>query len=355
MRYLFITTGSAQFNSSFMRPREFGRCLAAEGVDVHYAVDAGPFNDTLPGMLQFATFHRVKGFGRAGRLLTRRRLISKLNPDVIHVLNPQPSNTATVFGTRQFVVVDWDELLSTRSHSWAINAISGVCERYCRRRADLTVVASRHMQRLFQERYALAAVYVPYATYLEPRAEGESPFTRASAVYLGNLHHDADHDILLDAWSRPPLNAAESPDLHMIGGGTELDKVRTRVRQCGLGKVFVHGYLPWDEVWRHIRHAGVLVFPIRDTLGNRMRCPAKVFAYMQTGRPIITNRVGEVAEALRDNAVYVQPNADAFAAAIVKVVAENRPDFQYPLEEFTWQARTRSLLNAVRDALGNKR
>jgi glycosyltransferase involved in cell wall biosynthesis len=353
LRYCFITTGSLEHNASFMRLREFGRCLAAEGVDVHYVIDAGAFNDTVPAKLPFATCHRVDNVGRLGRLFTRRALIRAAAPDVVHLLNPQPSNSATIFGTRAFVVGDWDELLSTRSKSAAMNVVSWLCEAYGRRRADLTVVASRHMQQLFGDRHGVDSLYLPYATYLEPHDDGASPFKRASAVYLGNLHHDSDHDILLEAWAGP-LARADAPDLHMIGGGTELGRVRDHVATLGLRNVFIHGFLPWADVWQHIRHASVLVFPIRDTQGNRMRCPAKTFAYMQAERPIVTNRVGEVAEVLRDLATYVEPTAEAFAAAVTASLAERRPHVRYPLEDHTWQARTHGLLDAVRRGLERK-
>ena len=346
LRYCFITTGSLETNASFMRLREFGRCLAAEGVDVHYVIDAAPCNDRVVRTLSFAACHRVDNVGRLGRVLTRRAVIRAAAPDVLHLLNPQPSNSATIFGTNRFVVSDWDELLSTRSKSTAMNVISWLCEVYARRRADLTVVASRHMQKMFHDRYAVDSVYLPYATYLEPLEEGASPFTRPSAVYLGNLHHDSDHDILLETWAGP-LAGQEGPALHMIGGGTELRRVQDQVAKLGLKNVFVHGFLPWTDVWRYLRHASVLVFPIRDTQGNRMRCPAKTFAYMQAGRPIITNRVGEVAEVLRDLGTYVEPAPDAFAAAVMACVAERRPDVRYPLEEHTWPARTHALLEAV--------
>lgn len=347
MRYFFITSGSLEKNASFIRLREFGRWLHAEGIEVHYAIDADAFNDTLPVQMPYGTFHRITGAGRLGRLLTRRHVIASIDPHVVHILNPQPSNSATIFGTRRFVVGDWDELLSVRSKSAAVNMLSRLCEMYGRRRADLTVVASRHMQRLFRDGYALDSVYLPYAAYLEHNDDGESPFDRPSVVYLGNLHHDSDFDILLETWGGP-LAGPTAPPLHMIGGGTELDRVRQRVLAQGLENVHVHGFLSWPEAWRYLRHAAALVFPIRDNLANQMRCPAKTFAYMQAGRPIITNRVGEVAEILGDEGIYVEPTVQAFAQAVLETAVENRPDVSYSLHRHTWTSRTRTLLEEVR-------
>ncbi len=346
LRYCFITTGSLEHNSSFMRLREFGRCLAAEGIDVHYVIDAGAFNDTVPARLPFATCHRVDNVGRLGRLFTRRARIRAAAPDVVHLLNPQPSNSATIFGTRAFVVGDWDEMLSTRSKSVTMNTLSWMCEAYGRQRANMTVVSSRHMQQLFRNRYAVDSLYLPYATYIEPHDDGATPFYQPSAVYLGNMHHDSDFDILLQTWAGP-LSAPQAPHLHMIGGGTELSLVRKRVTAEKLHNVHVHGFLPWPDVWRYMRHAAVLVFPIRDTLANQMRCPAKTFAYMQAGRPIVTNRVGEVAEVLGEQGIYVEPTAEAFAQAVLATAAVHAPDIAYPLEQHTWISRTRTLLDNV--------
>ena len=329
-----------------MRLREFGRCLAAEGVEVHYAIDADDFNDTLPAILTYGTFHRVDNFGRFGRLLTRRSAVRAVDPDVVHILNPQPSNSGTILGTSRFVVADWDELLSTRSASRLINTASWGCETYGRRRAYLTVVASRHMQKLFREKYAVESLYLPYAAYVENLEDGTSPFDRPSAVYLGNLHHDSDFDMLLEAWAGP-LSGPSAPHLHMIGGGTQLKRVSGQVASQRLSNVHVHGFLPWPDVWRHLRHATVLVFPIRDNLANQMRCPAKTFAYMQARRPIITNRVGEVAEVLGDEGIYVEPTAEAFASAVLATAAPRPPDVPYSLERHTWVNRTRTLLEEV--------
>ncbi len=346
MRYFFVTSGSLEFNSSFMRLRELGRHLAAEGLDVHYAVDDGPFNASLVDVLDFASVHLIRGCGRIGRLIARRSTLEKVKPDVTHILNPQPSNMATIYGTNSFVVVDWDELLSTRRFALSMKTISRICEAYGRRWAQVTVVSSRYMQETFRSEFGIESLYLPYATYVERFPRLPTPFTKPTVVYLGNLHQDGDFDILLDAW-RILGTAHEVPDLHMIGGGDRLANVRRFVESSGMNNVRVHGYLPWPEVWAYLENADILIFPIRDTVTNRMRCPAKVFAYMQAGRPIITNPVGEVAEALGDSAVYVDPTPTAFADAVRELSTSKRPHVNHDLSRFEWSGRARDLLDAV--------
>jgi glycosyltransferase involved in cell wall biosynthesis len=335
-----------------MRLRELGRHLAAAGVDVHYLIDSGPYNASLVENLAFSGVHLISGPGRAGRLVARRLALDKLSPDVTHILNPQPSNTATIFGKNRFTVVDWDELLSARRITWRMSTISRACESYGRYRSQMTVVSSRYMQSIFKARYGLDSLYLPYATYVEPFLPSPPPFTKPTVVYLGNFHHDGDFDILLDAWrvlgTRPAV-----PDLHMIGGGERLAEVKQFVEVSGMTNVRVHGYLPWPDVWAYLENADFLIFPIRDTVANRMRCPAKVFAYMQTRRPIVTNPVGEVAEALGGNAVYVDPTANAFADAVLELSKTRLPPVEYDLSRFTWASRAQELLGAVHEHIAS--
>jgi glycosyltransferase involved in cell wall biosynthesis len=353
MRYLFVTSGSLEFNSSFMRLRELGRHIAAEGLDVHYVVDDGPFNASLVDVLDFSSVHLIRGVGRIGRLIARRSTLERVNPDVTHILNPQPSNTATTFGTNRFTVVDWDELLSARRMTWGMSTISRACESYGRRRSQLTVVSSRYMQHIFKVRFGLDSLYLPYATYVEPFPPSPSPFAKPAVVYLGNFHHDGDFDILLDAWEILGTHH-DVPDLHMIGGGERLASVKRFVESSGMTNVRVHGYLPWPDVWAHLENANFLIFPIRDTVGNRMRCPAKVFAYMQAQRPIITNPVGEVAEALGGNAIYVDSTPNAFAAAVRKLSKTRLPGLNHDLNRFRWSSRAQELLEAVHDRIDSR-
>jgi glycosyltransferase involved in cell wall biosynthesis len=90
----------------------------------------------------------------------------------------------------------------------------------------------------------------------------------------------------------------------------------------------------------------VLLFPIRETLLNLCRCPSKTFAYVQAKRPVIANRVGEVAEVLGDKGIYVEPTPQSFADAIERAMSspEVERDIEYDLSNLTWSARADALL-----------
>jgi glycosyltransferase involved in cell wall biosynthesis len=335
-------------NASFVRLRELGRELAIRGLDVHYFLDddAATASEVAP-TLAFATVHLAQGASRRARLWERRRQLKAASPAAVHILNPQPGNCGAVAGLSIPLVCDWDELLSARDRAFLQRRIDRLCEGYARRTAVLHVVASRWLQDRLDRDFGLESLYLPYAAYLPPLPDGPCPFREPTAVYMGNLMPDFDHDLIIDAWEILARRGRTTPKLSIIGGGPLLDEVKSAVVSRGLATVAVEGFLRGQPLWDRLRHAHVLLFPIRDTVGNRARCPSKTFAYMQARRPIITNRVGEVAEALGDLATYVSPDANSFADAVGRLPDWRLPDVEYPLHAHRWSSRADFLLNKV--------
>src|SRR6185436_14573789 len=169
--------------------------------------------------------------------------------------------------------------------------------RWLRRNAIHIVVASKYLQREFKRRFNIDAAYIPYAAYLQPHADGESPFSEPTAVYMGNLYPAYDHDLLFEA-ARILKFRGKTPQIAILGGGPDLEKWRAYVKEHDMRNVSVPGFVSGELLWRHLRHAHVLLCPIRENLLNLCRCPSKTFAYEQARRPTIANKVGEVAEVL---------------------------------------------------------
>ena len=93
----------------------------------------------------------------------------------------------------------------------------------------------------------------------------------------------------------------------------------------------------------------MLLFPIRSTRDNWLRCPSKTFAYAQARRPIITNRVGEVAHMLGEKATYIECTPEAFADAIERAMdTPNLPDVDYGIERQNYDERAGMLLEYLR-------
>lgn len=347
-RYAFVATGDVARNASFVRLRELGRQFANRGLDVHYFLDeeAATVSQVVP-TLAFATVHLARGASRRARLWERRGQLMKAAPAAVHILNPQPGNCGTVAGLSIPTICDWDELLSARNRTFLQRRVDLLCELYARRAAALHVVASRWLQVRLKDHFGVDSLYLPYAAYLPPMLDGQCPFAEPTAVYMGNLMPDFDHDLIIDAWELLKKRGNTPLRLSIIGGGPLLETIKSDVMSRGLDNVTVEGYLTGQPLWGRMRHAHVLLFPIRDTVGNRSRCPSKTFAYMQAKRPVITNRVGEVAEALGNLGIYVTPDPNAFADAVERLPVALLPDVEYPLHAHQWSTRADSLLDRL--------
>jgi glycosyltransferase involved in cell wall biosynthesis len=347
MHYCFFTTGSWEGNASLVRVREFGRELIARGHRVSYLLDDVAYNRSMQDLDRDAQLAFLPAPQKFSQFNRRRTLLKDLRPDFVHVLNPSVKAFLTLAPTRWPTVGDWDEWPARRPHSPARKAREMFLDRWLRNRAAVVVVASTYLQQQFQQHFNLGSVYIPYATYLTERADGPSPFSQPTSVYMGNLYPTYDHDLILEA-ARILKARGNTPAIQILGGGPDLEKWREFVSRNQLANVTLAGFVAGDELWRRLRHAHMLLFPIRDNLLNQARCPSKTFAYAQARRPIITNRVGEIPLVLGEKAIYIDPSAESFAAAIADAMsAANLPDVDYGIQNHNWSARTDALLEAL--------
>jgi glycosyltransferase involved in cell wall biosynthesis len=347
MHYVFFSTGSWEGNASMVRPRELGREMIARGVDVTYAVDDNEYNRKGLNVDPRAKVAYTNPAGRLAQVMRRRQTIADLKPDFVHVLNPAPKTCAGLWGSTWRVVGDWDEWPAMRPYGFVRRTMERYLDHWQRRRSALVVVASRYLQDQFHQRFGLEATYIPYAAYLPDQPETTSPFAERTAVYMGNLYPAYDHDLLFEAAIRLKARG-KTPRITFLGHGPDLERWRAFVKEKDLSNLDVAGYTTGVELWRRLRHAHVLLFPIRPTLLNLARCPSKTFAYAQTRRPVITNRVGEVPEVLGDRATYVDPTPEAFADAIEQAMEREQGDVDYEVEKQNWGVRAETLLAALK-------
>jgi glycosyltransferase involved in cell wall biosynthesis len=349
MHYCFVTYGTWENNAGFIRPRHLGAALLDRGVRVTYIVDELPYNRTQLNLHPKAELAFVSNSRGLKQIPARRRVIRDVNPDFIHLLNPHAKSFAALAGMSDMnIVADFDEPPVLHDFGFVRNRIESAMDRWLRRRANVKIACTKYLHERFRERYGIETVYIPHAPYfVEQPQDVVSPFTRPTAVYMGNLYPAWDHDILFDA-ARLLAQSGQKPPIAILGDGPEMQKYRSFVREHRLDNVQLPGFVSGADLWRHLRFAHVLLFPIRDTVLNRSRCPSKIFAYAQAKRPLITNRVGELPQLLGETPLYVEESPQAFADAIARAMREPaRPDVEYNLKHHTWADRAERLLAAL--------
>jgi len=346
MHYCFLSLGSWEKNGTLLRLRDLGSALIHRGVSVSYLLDDVPWNRQME-LHPRARRAYVTHAKRWKQVPQRRRLIAELSPDYLHIISPSPKAFLAAAGTNQKVVGDWDEWPARRPDTFLRKRLLVFADNWLRRRAVRCVVASKYMQERFRLEFGVDAIYLPHASFMPPDAMLHlvNPYTEPTAVFMGNLDVLFDNDILFNA-ALLLKNRGLMPRIEVIGDGPHRPKWEQFIRDHGLSHVSITGYLEGVELWRRLRYAHVLLFPLRYSVPNVSRCPGKTFFYAQAGRPVIATNVGEVPEVLREKGTYVEPTAEAFADAIAEAMRRpSLPDVDYALE--TWDTRAQTLLAAL--------
>jgi glycosyltransferase involved in cell wall biosynthesis len=189
--------------------------------------------------------------------------------------------------------------------------------------------------------------YIPHGTYLAPFASSlENPFDAPTAVYLGTLVPQWDHDVIFEAAVQLSLRG-EQPRIEILGDGSERTRWEAYCAERDLDNVRFAGWQSGRQLQQRLRHAHVQLFPVRDTDLNRSRCPSKLFAYAQARRPLLVSRVGEVPEILGDAATYVEATPEAFADALSTAMTTALPDVDYAVERFSYGDRADQILTVL--------
>ena len=114
--------------------------------------------------------------------------------------------------------------------------------------------------------------------------------------------------------------------IKFTGGGSSslFDKLKEYARSKGVLDNFEFtGFVRDEELSRLMRHATALLAPIPENLQSVSRFPTKLGYYLASGRPVITNAVGDVNVYLQDgNNAFVAPGCrpEYFAARLRSVL-----------------------------------
>jgi glycosyltransferase involved in cell wall biosynthesis len=139
--------------------------------------------------------------------------------------------------------------------------------------------------------------------------------------------------------------------MHIVGAGNLYEYFMSKVETLQLqGSVLFHGYVPDEFLDNLLSKMQVLVFPIPETPLNKYRCPNKIFLYSSTGLPIVTNKVGEVYNLLKDypNATFFEENNyRSFAHAVLQAsrLDHNVPEIFY--KDNSWDNRADTYLDIL--------
>lgn len=187
-------------------------------------------------------------------------------------------------------------------------------------------------------------LYLPFAypTYL--RGTVDKADGRHHVVFMAHMGRGYGVFDVLKAFEWVSRLKPKS-HLDLIGGGPDLEEVRHWVATHGLySRISVYGYVREEELDGLFSCAAAFVAPLHDSVQDWARCPSKVFYYIPYNKPIVTCRIGDPFENLKQYAIYYSADdVDDMARAIITAL-ERSVKFAYPcgfIETHSWNARAK--------------
>ncbi len=184
----------------------------------------------------------------------------------------------------------------------------------------------------------------------QARARLGLPFDKKIVMYIGRLDGWKGTDTLLEASKLLPSDVM----LAIIGGEPQ-QVAGLSVRYPG---VTFLGYRPYKELADNQAAADVLVLPNtgKDVISAKYTSPLKLFAYMASGRPIVSSDLPSIREVVNDgNAYLVPPDAAQILGRALSEVfahpekAKTRAARAYgEVGKFSWDERAKHILSLVR-------
>lgn len=134
-------------------------------------------------------------------------------------------------------------------------------------------------------------------------------------MYAGNLGEAQDFQTILEAAA---LTSGQGICWLLVGAGRKVEWIRAQISEGALDNVFLLGHYPIEMMPGFFAHADAMLLSLADNPLFRLTVPAKLQAYMASGKPVIGVLAGEGAEVLRASGagLVVEPgNAKQLAAA----------------------------------------
>lgn len=171
------------------------------------------------------------------------------------------------------------------------------------RRADRILITSEMFRAYFMEEFGIADAaigYLPqYASGAFDRELPEKENTdTVDLLFAGNVGVAQSLDTVLEAAAL--LKDIPKLRWHIVGDGSELERLKQSAAQQQLSQVIFHGRKPQEQMPEYYARADAMLVTLTDDPNVSRTLPAKVQSYMAAGKPIIASANGEIPKVISD-------------------------------------------------------
>lgn len=290
---------------------------------------------TLP-RIRFHEYHT----GHTLRALINTGIVMFKKYDVLHsfaVAQPAtaiPTVVAKILKDKP-IFVDWDDAWGggfAESHPSLINKVISYLEKNVPKTAcNITVVSEFLRNKCMEYGYDTnRIVKIPNGSNIDEikpfdqdKARKYLNINKNDTIILSMGHTYMDTiDLLLDAFSLV-LQKERQAKLYLVGNiGSAINNIKNRVSKLS-NSVVITGEKPFSLILYYLSAANVLVLPMKDSNIEKARFPIRFGDYMASGKPIVSNAVGEIKniiESEKCGLTCTPNNPEEFSEIVLKVI-----------------------------------
>lgn len=209
-----------------------------------------------------------------------------------------------------------------------IYRIFGRISRKLYRQADRILISSEMFRNYLTEQFGIGdetIAYLPqyananFSEALTPRKQDGL----VNLMFAGNVGAAQCLSTVLEAASL--LKEERQLCWHIVGDGSDLERLKTLAQQMELENVCFHGRRPQDEMPAYYAMADAMLVTLTGDPFIGLTLPAKVQTYMAAGKPVIASANGEIPRVIRESGCgYCAAAEDpqALAEAVLRFLAD---------------------------------
>ena len=238
-----------------------------------------------------------------------------------------------------FWVLDlWPESLQVAggiNNKHVLGAFEWVAK-FCYRNSDKILISSKGFKNSICEKGDFADKIVYFPNWAEESLTGYADYVLPElpegfmVMFAGNIGEAQDFDHVLEAAKILRERGEKNIHLVLVGDGRKRSWVEEYIAENHLQDT-VHwvGRHPLESMGKFFERADVLFFALKDSMIFNLTCPAKLQAYMSSGKPVLAMINGEGAKIIEDaDCGFSVPAGDSEALAdiICKMASLDKGD-----------------------------
>lgn len=365
MHICFITTGNIQSIATAKRALGMANPLTDHGWTVSIIMEDNEENKHRVA-LECSSKIKVHYFKKGGALQEIReknRILKQIKPNFIYICAFVNRNIVG-YSLNCKKIVEHSELQSAIPDIKGIHKWRALLNEYFSIiYSDYILNASKYLQTCFTKRCQKIGkskkpnFYFPYAyssnlLYRQEINYNKESFNRYKDktifVYLGTITRNYGVFTILEAVKKIKSNYTNFKVL-LLGKGRHYNDALQYIKANNLESIVeMPGYVKEEEISMYFSLASCFISPMNDTIQDWARCPSKLYMYLPYKKPIITCKIGEPYEVLKDSGLYYTPgNPDELAKKIETVMNQNGLPSPVDANKHSWEYRTNEFINWI--------